>query len=233
MDLAKIRKKARASAPPSVPDVPVPPPAAPSAQRAAVSGPEPAPSPPPPPAQPAQECGPGPQDSPAAELLPLASAPAPPVAEAPAAAGRLEKVLVFAVGRRRYAIPIADISQIIKPQPETPVPHAPDFLRGIFSLRGRIVSVLDAPRRLGVPEEEGGGGAKVVVLDLGEELFGLRVHAIEQVVEVDLSALEPPPESFLPQEHEFVEGVFHHRDRTVSVLNLSLFLTFEVTGRPA
>lgn len=143
---------------------------------------------------------------------------------------RLEKLLVFAVGSRRYAIPIHDISQIIEDQGVTPVPHAPDFLLGIFSLRGRIVSVLDSARRLGVEAYGAPEAPKIVVLDAGEELVGIRVHAIDQVVEVDTGSLEPPPESFQRQQLEFVEGVFHHRERIVSFLNLPLFLAFESGG---
>ncbi len=146
----------------------------------------------------------------------------------------LEKLLIFKLGRRRYAIPISDVSQIIDARPATPIPHSPGYLRGIFSLRGRIVMVLDGAARLDLPEEAvQQESAKIVVLDLGEELFGIYTHGIEQVVEVDLGALEPPPESFLPQEQELVEGVFHHRDRTVALLNLPLFLAFDTTGRTA
>jgi len=228
VDLAKIRKKAKGSAASRAAEADSPGTTADAV--AAPPDPEPRPSPdtPPEPA-PAPAPEPGPTAVPAAPV----PVPAPPEESAAAAPGRLEKLLVFTVGRRRYAIPIHDISQIIEEHPVTPVPHSPVFLLGIFSLRGRIVSVLDAGLRLGVEAVEGELAAKVVVLDVGEELFGIRVHGIDTVAEVDLGDLEPPPESFRTQEQEFVEGVFHHRERTVSFLNLPLFLAFNPGGDPA
>jgi purine-binding chemotaxis protein CheW len=225
VDLAKIRKKAKAAAAQAPTESEAaqepgePKPAEPTAAKGEPLLIQPATSAAPPTPDPLPQ-----EDSRAAENA-LEDAPE-------ASSSRLEKLLIFRLAGRRYAIPISDVSQIIDARQATPIPHAPKYVRGIFSLRGRIVLVLDGVARLGLPAGNAAEeGAKVVVLDLGEELFGLYAHGIEQVVEVDLNALEAPPESFLPQEQEFVEGVFHHRDRTVALLNLPLFLALDSSRR--
>ena len=138
-----------------------------------------------------------------------------------------EKLLVFDLANEKYAIPIHDIAQIIDLPVTTPVPNAPAFLAGIFSLRGRIVSIIDVARRLRVerPEAE---ALKVIVLDVAPDHFGLLVDRIDQVVDVNLAGLEPPPEGFKPMAQDFVEGVFHLKGRAVGFLNLPMFLDFEV-----
>ncbi len=162
--------------------------------------------------------------SPAAtvETIPLQEIPQE---ETPAVAG--ERLLVFDLDGEKYAIPIHEIAQIIHMPRATPVPNAPPFLKGIFSLRGRIVSIIDVAKRLGLdhpPPED----PKVVVLDMGADHFGLLVDRIDLVVEVNLGALEPVPEGFKPILQEFVEGVFHHKGRAVGFLNLPMFLAFDV-----
>ncbi|HQO19733.1 MAG TPA: chemotaxis protein CheW [Acidobacteriota bacterium] len=144
---------------------------------------------------------------------------------------KLEKLLVFRVGRNRYAIPIDDLSQIIDDRILTPLPHVPPFLKGIFSLRGHIVGVLDVSERLKLPPLPESILKKIVVIEKGSDLFGLRVENIEHVVEVDLSSLEAPPESFDAAQQEFVMGVFHFRKKTVAFLNIQQFLEFDVAGR--
>jgi len=144
---------------------------------------------------------------------------------------KLEKLLVFKVGRNRYAIPIDDLSQIIDDRALTPLPHVPPFLKGIFSLRGHIVGVLDVSERLNLPPLPESVLRKIVVLEKGGDLFGLRVENIEHVVEVDISSLEAPPESFDSAQQEFVVGVFHYKNKTVAFLNLQMFLEFNVAGR--
>jgi purine-binding chemotaxis protein CheW len=162
----------------------------------------------------------------AAETSPTpAPSPAEPPSEPVSQAG--EKLLIFDLALEKYAIPIHDIAQIIDMPPATPVPNGPPFLAGIFSLRGRIVSVIDVAVRLGL-NVEASESRKVVVLDLGADHFGLLVDRIDQVVEVNLSSLEPPPEGFKPMAQEFVEGVFHQKGRAVAFLNLPMFLAFEV-----
>lgn len=232
MDLAKIRKKARASA--SSPEQP--------AEEGA-----PAPEAPPqvekarrPPRRPAAreplESSPPPAD----EVR--AAEPPPPheegaqaefqehgVGQAEARQGTAgEKLLIFDLESEKYAIPIHDIAQIIETPPTTPIPNSPDFLHGILSLRGKIVSIIDVSARLGLKRAAGTRLGKIVVLDLGADQFGLLVDDIDQVVEVDLSALEPPPEGFRPMAQDFVEGVFHHRRKAVAFLNLPMFLAFEI-----
>jgi purine-binding chemotaxis protein CheW len=221
LDLAKIRKKARTEAAAQAadtttgmetPGIPVEPelPAALGAEPsgAETSIPEELPPPQTPP----------PGAAPAATAAPPADAPQPATGERP---------LIFDLASEKYAIPIHDIAQIIDLPPFTPVPNGPPFLAGIFSLRGRIVSVIDAAIRLGL-DRSPPGTSKVVVLDLGSDHLGLLVDRIDQVVEVNLAALEPAPEGFKPLAQDFVEGVFHHKERAVGFLNLPMFLAIDV-----
>lgn len=139
---------------------------------------------------------------------------------------KIEKLLIFKVGRNRYAIPIGELSQIIEDRGLTPIPFVPPFLKGIFSLRGRIVGVIDVLERMKLQKREDSLTRKIVVLEKEGDLFGLRVDGIDHVVEVDIFSLEPPPEGFDVALQEFVVGVFHYRKKTVALLNLDAFLKF-------
>jgi purine-binding chemotaxis protein CheW len=139
---------------------------------------------------------------------------------------KIEKLLIFKVGRNRYAIPIGELSQIIEDRGLTPIPFVPPFLKGIFSLRGRIVGVIDVLERMKLQKREDSLARKIVVLEKEGDLFGLRVDGIDHVVEVDILSLEPPPEGFDVALQEFVVGVFHYRKKTVALLNLDAFLKF-------
>ena len=180
----------------------------------------------------APEAAPPLDSAPSIEIPVRIETPSQPDAEVQKGRERtLEKLLVFRVGRNRYAIPIDDLSQIIDDRVLTPLPHVPAFLKGIFSLRGHIVGVLDVSERLKLPPLPESVLKKIVVIEKGSDLFGLRVENIEHVVEVDLFSLEAPPESFDAAQQEFVMGVFHFRKKTVAFLNIQQFLEFDVAGR--
>jgi len=236
VDLAKIRKKARQEGSKAAPKKPEPAAEAP-AQPAA---PEPPPAPKRKRESSAKPAAPPPE--PAVEALEdylasLVSEPSEPslpqgasgsAEEAAAPVGKGERLLIFTLGREKYAIPIHDIALIIQNASITPIPNAPDFLLGILSLRGKVVSIVDAARRLQLVGKEAAQEGKIIVMDLGTDQFGLLVDAIDQLVEVDISSLEPPPEGFMPLPQDFVEGVFHHKGRAVGFLNLPMFLSFQV-----
>ena len=230
MDLAKIRKKAKRSQPAEAEAGPSP------AKAPAVPKPKAPKAEPPPP--PAAETAPEPPPIPAGDAEALfASAssdsrkdeePAEEAREKKPSSG--QKLLIFQVGRERYAIPIHEIAIVIEEPAITRIPNSPPYLAGILSLRGKIVSVVDARVRLGVPARGTGDlPRKVIVIESTGDRFGLMVDAIDQLIEVNLQALEPPPEGFKPSAQEYVEGVFHHRNHAVGFLNLPLLLTFDLT----
>lgn len=159
---------------------------------------------------------------------PVAEAAAVESAETTLAAAdeQAEKLLIFRLDRQKYAIPIHDVAQIIEERAATPVPSAPPFLKGIISLRGRIVTVVDVAGRLGLKEARAKEGRKLIILDVGTDHYGLLVDAIERLVLVNIKVLEPAPEGFKPVAQDFVEGLFHHDGKAVAFLNLPLFLAF-------
>jgi len=250
VDLAKIRKKARQEVPKTSPEKT---PAATEKPQAAPAVP-PLPEPPPPelpalepphpepPAQPKRKRPAPPEVPPPEPPEPEPSAveefsytpateskePSGAPEEGLAPTGKGERLLIFTLDREMYAIPIHDIALIIHDASITPIPNAPDFLLGILSLRGKVVSILDAAKRLQLVRREAIQEGKIIVIDMGTDQFGVRVDAIDQLVEVDISSLEPPPEGFMPLPQDFVEGVFHHKGRAVGFLNLPMFLSFQV-----
>ena len=53
------------------------------------------------------------------------------------------QLLTFQLGAEEYALNIMDIKEIIRPRETTEVPRTPEYILGIFSLRGTIIPVLD------------------------------------------------------------------------------------------
>lgn len=60
-----------------------------------------------------------------------------------------QQIVVFALGAERYGVPISAVYEIIRRQPITAVPQAPEFVRGVINLRGRIIPVVDLRERFG------------------------------------------------------------------------------------
>jgi hypothetical protein len=59
------------------------------------------------------------------------------------------QLVVFSLGDEEYALPIADVHEIIRYTEPRSVASSVDWVRGVISLRGKIVPVYDLASRLG------------------------------------------------------------------------------------
>jgi purine-binding chemotaxis protein CheW len=99
----------------------------------------------------------------------------------------------FEVDGRLYAIDIAQVREVIRWQPVTPLPKAPALIEGVIDLRGAMVPVVDLGRSLGGERVEIGPRARIAVTEVDGLVVGLIVHAAVEVLAVEASALEDPP----------------------------------------
>ncbi|HEX9190028.1 MAG TPA: chemotaxis protein CheW, partial [Vicinamibacteria bacterium] len=150
--------------------------------------------------------GPAPVAPPAAglaeDVLPRAEAPgghslsffSAPVQEQRAAAEATEHLATFFLDREEYGVDVRQVQEIRRVSEITSVPRAPEFIRGVINLRGRILPVMDLRRKLGLGEVEPGRATRIVVVRVRERLLGLLVDGASQVLKVEVSRIEPPPE---------------------------------------
>jgi purine-binding chemotaxis protein CheW len=102
------------------------------------------------------------------------------------------QLVVCALGREEYGLPIEHVREIVRFSEPRPVASDVPWMLGVVSLRGRLIPVHDLAARLGVPAARG-ASAKLVVVDTGEEPVGVLVDDVVEVLTVDAAQLEPVP----------------------------------------
>ena len=118
------------------------------------------------------------------------------------------QVVVFTLDGEEYATPIGDLLEIIKMEAVTPVPNAPECIKGIINLRGKIVIVVDMERRFHLTREHPATFEHIVVTEIDHTLLGIAVDQVREVVRIPLSAVKPPPDLVTAKIHaEYLKGV--------------------------
>jgi purine-binding chemotaxis protein CheW len=118
----------------------------------------------------------------------------PETSDGGAAAGHgSDRVLLFTVDGRELAVPIGSVLEIIGHRGAASVPRADPAVEGILPLRGRMVTVVDVRRGLGLPSRPVGSKAEVIVIDSSGDLLGLVVDAVTRVAAtpVEVPILDP------------------------------------------
>lgn len=221
MDLAEIRKKAKAAPRQAEPEASVLPRPVPSVQGAPPSPSAEEPSPPP---------GDVDRSADALEALfdvALDMELATEEAYLQGLSGERRKeedtfrqYLTFALGSEEYALDIANIREIIKPREITDIPRVPEFILGIISLRGIIIPVFDLKRRLKLGTTDLTPVSRIVVCQLDDRMVGLLVDSITQVVRLPEGGIESPPAILSGLDRDLVEGVGRHQGRMIILLHL-------------
>jgi purine-binding chemotaxis protein CheW len=145
--------------------------------------------------------------------------------EQAATADQLE-LLTFVLAGEQYAVDIEHIVEIVTPRSVTRVPNADEGIVGIISLRGTIVTVVDARQKLRHPASKNGDhpDRRIIVVEKGGETLGFEVDRVLRVVKTDPSAVEAHPVVHASEQHEAIRGVFRHADALTILLDFDKLL---------
>ena len=169
-------------------------------------------------------------------LVPVASeAPAQslsffaaPVRDERAAAEAVEHLATFHLDPEEYGVEVRLVQEIRRVSEITLVPRAPEFVRGVINLRGRILPVIDLKRKLGLGEVEIRKASRIVVVRIKDRLLGLLVDGASQVLKVPVSRIEAAPEEVLDKGGDTIRGVAKLDARLVILLDLPKVLAQEL-----
>ncbi|HEX5218927.1 MAG TPA: chemotaxis protein CheW [Verrucomicrobiae bacterium] len=141
---------------------------------------------------------------------------------------------VFNVGERRVAIELTYVREIVEHHlvVPTPIPLTPQFVHGLFNLRGQVLPYLDLSPFVGAKETPAAPGRddRAVIVERGNLRFATSGQKID-TVEADASTFTPLENAaLLPAldvEAHTDYGRFHviHLDRLEACLSQSLKLT--------
>src|SRR5438093_13662723 len=90
--------------------------------------------------------------------------------------------LAFTVDGRELGVPIGPVVEIVTHRGATPVPHARPAVEGILALRGRIITVVDGRRGLGLPPRRPCSAEQLTVIEPAADHLSLVVDSVTRVV---------------------------------------------------
>jgi len=119
-----------------------------------------------------------------------------------------KQIVVFDLDGEEYGVPITDVKEILTMQEVTPMPNAPDFIRGILNVRGTIAVVVDLEKRFGLVRDGKEMQQHTVLVEVGGSTFGVVVDRVLEVLQVANSQVRGVPDLLSTKIHaEYLSGV--------------------------
>lgn len=129
----------------------------------------------------------------------------------------------------QMAIPIPTILEIVRASHFYPVSGAPEVIDGLINLRGKVVTVINAARAMGMPAVRISADSRIYIFKdmsasgaqgpsqagTAAENIGLHVDAIGPVIEVDDDELQAVPANMA---HPFYDCVVRRDQQFIIIL---------------
>ena len=119
-----------------------------------------------------------------------------------------------------FGIEVAKVQEVMGAVYMTPVPLAPSAVRGLINLRGQIVTSIDLRCCLQLNERPAGQVPVNLILYTDDGCTSLLVDDVGEVLEVDETTFEPPPETLQGRPRELIRGAYKLDNRLMHVLDV-------------
>ncbi|MFQ5328863.1 MAG: chemotaxis protein CheW [Thermodesulfobacteriota bacterium] len=135
------------------------------------------------------------------------------------------QLVAFNIGEEEFSVPILNVQEIIRMSEITRVPHTSEFIGGVINLRGKVIPIVDLRSRFGIDRfDEGNNRGRIVVINSEERVVGLVVDSVSEILRMDASIIEPPPDFLGKVSSDYINGVGKLKDRLIVLLNLEKVL---------
>ena len=135
------------------------------------------------------------------------------------------EMLVFRLGSEEYGVDILKVQEIRGYEKVTPIPRAPDFLKGVVNLRGTIVPVVDLRVKFGLPDAAYDEFTVVIVLRIAGRIVGAVVDGVSDVVGLKDSEVKEAPRLGSIVDSSYLAGVGTQGSRMILMLDIEKLLS--------
>lgn len=133
--------------------------------------------------------------------------------------------VTFRLDAEKYGIDVMRVREVLRNTEIAPVPGTPDFVLGIINLRGNVVTVIDTRKRFGMPPKAIDEASRIVILEAGDEVVGMMVDSVAEVVDLRASSIETAPNVGNDESAKFIQGVSNRDDGLLILVDLNKLLT--------
>ncbi len=138
------------------------------------------------------------------------------------------QLVTFLLKDEEFGFDIMSVQEIIRLPKMSKLPHTPEYVEGISSLRGAVLPIFDIRARFGMKREEHTDRSRVLVIDIEGKRTGLLVDSVRQVTRVGRNEFEPPPVAIRNETADYIDGVvkLDNGERIIIALDARRVCTF-------
>ena len=139
----------------------------------------------------------------------------------------LLQLVTFRIGNEEFGFNIFKVKEINKMMDITQIPNSQSSVKGVVNLRGSVIPVVSLREKLNFSIEDYTSKTRIIVVEYQNKSIGFIVDEVSEVLRIDSSIIEKPPEMTTSVESAYINGVAKLENRLLILLDLDKILTQE------
>ena len=138
------------------------------------------------------------------------------------------RLITFILSEEKYGLDILKVRELISfPEGLTRIPGMPDFIIGMFNLRGLVIPVMDLREKFKMSSEERHDFSVIIIVEVNNKNIGLTVDSVSDVIFVKEENIQETNELAVNVDTKFIKGVAKTKDEMIILLDIDYLLSKE------
>ena len=138
------------------------------------------------------------------------------------------RLITFILGEEKYGLNILKVRELISfPEGLTRIPGVPDYIIGMFNLRGLVIPVMDLRSKFKMSGEERHEFSVIIIVEVENKHIGITVDSVSDVIFVKEEDIQETTELAVNVDTKFIKGVAKTKDEMVILLDIDFLLSKE------
>jgi purine-binding chemotaxis protein CheW len=134
------------------------------------------------------------------------------------------KYLTFFLSEEEYGIEILKVHEIIGQHPITRVPQTQKYIKGVINLRGKVIPIVNARLKFGMPAVEDTNETCIIVVSIHGTEVGIVVDRVSEVIDISNEDTEQAPSFGTGCNTDYILGIGKVQERVMILLNIDRVL---------
>ena len=118
------------------------------------------------------------------------------------------RLITFILGEEKYGLDILKVRELISfPEGLTRIPGMPDFIIGMFNLRGLVIPVMDLRKKFKMSSEERHEFSVIIIVEIDNKNIGLTVDSVSDVIYVKEDNIQETNDLAVNVDTKFIKGI--------------------------
>jgi purine-binding chemotaxis protein CheW len=115
------------------------------------------------------------------------------------------KYLNFMLAAEEFGLRVDKIREIIQMMDITAVPNAPDFVKGVINLRGKVIPVVNLGLKLGLPDTENNHQSCIIITEMpgNKGLAGIMADSVSDITYINGTEIDDSVQGHLHADYIF------------------------------